>query len=89
MINWNKISKKDTAIINKIVNRAITSGFAWDDKISLQMDITAAHIASKLKLKELFDADDFNFGHDIHGIQKNINRDSGEMENFFLPRFTR
>lgn len=56
--------------------------------LDLDMDITAAHIANPLKLEALLNADDFNFNHDICGIRANINRDSGEMNNCFLPRFS-
>lgn len=35
----------------------------------------------------LNDADDFNFAHDIYGIQNNLNRKTKQFSNFFVPRF--
>ena len=59
------------------------------DLISLAMDLTATHLnGNPLKLKELFEADDFNFNHDIYGIMNNLCRDSGKLRNCFLPRFS-
>lgn len=31
-------------------------------------------------------ADDFNFWHDINGIQRNLDRQTGRLQNRFLPR---
>ena len=44
-------------------------------------------ISFDLRLNDLLNADDSNFAHDICGIQKNINRETREIENFFVPRF--
>ena len=57
------------------------------DRMSLIMDIQAAHEQFKLKLDKLLEADDYNFSHDIVGIQQNINRKTKEIENYFLPRY--
>lgn len=56
------------------------------DKMSLQMDLHAARAASPLDLEKLLDFDDFNFLHDIYGIMRHIDRDTGEMTQCFLPR---
>lgn len=39
------------------------------------------------KIAELLPADDFNFAHDVAGIRRRINRTTGKLENYFLPRF--
>jgi len=58
--------------------------------LEAQMDVTACHVnGCPLKLQELLEADDFNFSHDIFGIRRHLNRETGQLENCFLPRFAR
>ena len=53
------------------------------------MDITACHAnGNPLRLAELLSADDFNFCHDVLGIRRHINRETGQLENCFVPRFS-
>lgn len=59
-------------------------------RINLVMDLTAADGVNgndPLDWERLLAADDFNFLHDIGGISRHINRDTGELMNCFLPRF--
>ena len=51
------------------------------------MDIGATHATCPLRLEEFRDADDFNFSHDVFGIRRHLNRQTGRLENCFLPRF--
>lgn len=86
-----KVSTDDAALIDAIVKRAWTHKAVRDytDRLSLSMDITATHAnGNPLRLAELLEADDFNFTHDVYGILRHINRDNGNLEGFFLPRFT-
>lgn len=53
----------------------------------LAMDIAAVHYHTPLNIEQL--ANDFSigdFGHDIRGIQANIDRATGKLLNCFLPR---
>jgi len=62
------------------------------ERINLIMDLTAADGVNgncPLDWDRLIAADDFNFLHDLSGICRHINRDTGELENCFLPRFTK
>ena len=74
-------------IIAEIAKRADEKGLLMFDRMSLIMDIQAAHEQFNLKLDKLLEADDYNFSHDIVGIQQNINRKTKEIENYFLPRY--
>lgn len=74
-------------IIVKIVNRAEKGKMLLFDKISLAMDLECAVDEFNLRLNDLLNADDYNFAHDIYGIQHNLNRQTKKMENFFVPRF--
>jgi hypothetical protein len=52
------------------------------------MDIEACHCnGTPLRLADLADADDANFGHDVFGIRRFLNRETGELEGFFVPRY--
>lgn len=88
MITFN-VTKEDARLIMDIVNRvrdlAIAPGI---DYLGLEMDVTACHAnGCPLKLAELLGAKEFDFLHDIGGIHRHINRETGKLENCFLPRF--
>jgi hypothetical protein len=52
------------------------------------MDLQATHAnGCPLKLQDLLAADDFNFAHDVFGIRRHINRQTGQLEDCFLPRY--
>ena len=86
MIEWGKLkgSKEDDVLIGKIADRA-----GAKDRLSLVMDLTVVHGTSGLKLKELLSAADFNFFHDIGGINRHLNRETGKLEDCFSPRFAK
>jgi hypothetical protein len=56
-------------------------------RLDILMDVHATHSVCPLRLDDLLAADDFNFSHDIGGIARHLNRQTGEMEDFFVPRF--
>lgn len=87
-------TKQDAALIEKIADRAKTlyvKLLPHDedlDMLSLLMDITACHLnGMPLRLEELLTTDDGNFGHDVFGIRRFINRKTGRMTDHFVPRF--
>ncbi len=89
-INWN-VSTKDALIILKIARRAAT--LLTGDEYTIQdasMDITATHLnGCPLRLQELLDAKDGDFGHDVLGIRRFIDRDTGKIDpGTFSPRFS-
>ena len=80
-------TKEEFDIIAQIVSRA-AEFYSDMERIVLAMDITAAHEnGCPLKLGELLAAPDSDFFHDIAGITRHINRETGELEDFFLPRY--
>ncbi len=81
----------DLNVISRIADRAIESGHLPPDidRLWLMMDIDTVHCRTPLDLYRWLDADLFNFMHDVVGILNNINRKTGQLENCFLPRFTR
>jgi hypothetical protein len=83
------INKENFEVLAKILDRADDKHLLTFDRLSLMMDLECAMKEFNLSLDELLNADDFNFTHDICGIQRHINRRTMEFENFFVPRFAR
>ena len=81
------MTKDEKLIIVEIAKRAESKGLLMFDRLSLIMDIEAAHNECNLRLNDLLKADEFDFAHDIVGIQKNIDRDTKQLMNCFLPRY--
>jgi hypothetical protein len=89
-------NKADNQTMGHIAARAIrdmqAKGFEKGefDALDVHMDLCAVHLnGCPLRLGELLDADDFNFWHDIAGIRRHLNRETGELVNCFLPRFSK
>lgn len=74
--------------IGQIIDRAEDMKLRFD-RHTLFMDLRYVDDKMGLKLDEFLSADETNFVHDIYGIQKNFNRETKEMDNFFLPRFAK
>jgi len=91
VINWNKLTAEDVLVISRILKRATApSGFSDQSRHSayqtLDMDLQAAHINDPLDLEALEGFPDLDFFHDVVGICSNINRETGELMNCFVPR---
>ena len=91
-INW-KVAKEDARTIRNIAQRAAAMAIEYGvdySVIDADMDITATHLnGNPLKLSELASADNLNFSHDIFGIRRHLNRQTGELEDCFVPRFSK
>lgn len=86
-----RVSKRDAALIERIAKRAREMGIA-PDSLTTVMDLSACHSLDngnvRLDLRRLLKADDFNFTHDIVGINRHLNRETGKLKNCFCPRIT-
>lgn len=87
-INW-KATEEDSKLIDAILDRAIAEGHLKPrNRMNTEMDITACHLnGTPLRLADWLAADQFNFAHDLYGIDENMNRETGKLDNCFLPRF--
>lgn len=89
-----KFTKKpeDVALIWQIANRGWKIDWlraSYEDFQSMEMDISATHAnGNRLRLRELFEADDFNFAHDMSGIYNCLDRNTGKLTRNFRPRFS-
>jgi len=77
-------TKGEDLLIDEILNRF---GISKDRKLSAFMDLSACHCnGCPLDFKKLLESSDGDLFHDVHGISLHINRDTGELEDEFLPR---
>lgn len=88
MINW-AATKEESNIIEKIVSRFCDEYGVFENRSIWLMDIEATHCnGCPLKLQELLDAKKGDFLHDMHGIERHIDRTTGELQDCFLPRYS-
>lgn len=84
-------TRREIEAISSIAKRAVklAAGQGIDYKqMDAMMDIEATHSnGCPLRLFDLLAADNFNFAHDVFGILRHINRETGQLENCFVPRF--
>lgn len=84
------VSKSDSTKLNAIADRAVSMAVAYDveySKPDALMDLTACHAnGMPLDLDKLASAPEFDFAHDVFGIRRHINRETGAIENCFVPR---
>ena len=81
-------------LISAIAERAFRLyrdlGIYGMDRMTIEMDITAVHAnGCPLDLSRLYAADDSNFSHDIGGINRHLDRDTGQLMDCFVPRFAK
>lgn len=73
-------------IVKRASKLAKDNGIAMD-AMELEMDLVAAHCnGCPLDFDKLWKFDDANFGHDVFGIRRHIDRSTGELGGCFLPR---
>lgn len=83
-------TKDETTIIIKIAKRA--SDLAKKHGLEIEgvdflMDVSATHASGcPLNLQNLLNADDENFSHDVFGIRRHLDRETGILGDCFLPR---
>lgn len=84
-VQFAKFNDAERKIVNAIAKRAVKTKL-YSKVIDVEMDISAVHADVPLRLADLLAADDFNFSHDLGGIRRHLNRQTGKLGDFFLPR---
>ena len=95
MIKW-EATKEEIQTIGNIVDRYMEFHHSLGipkklqrPRMDLLMDVEACHCnGCKLNLKGLLEAKDFDFIHDLVGIQEHIDRRTGQLQDYFLPRYS-
>lgn len=81
------IGKESEPAVEAIVNRAALLGLAKEGRQALWADLAVVHNhGCPLAFYRLADFDSVDFIHDIEGIQRHLNRQTGKLEDYFLPR---
>ena len=80
-----KITLRAEAMDKKVNGVDVT---AWS-RLTMHMDLDHANASEPIDLLALLDAKDGDFAHDVFGIRKHINRETGKLEDCFLPRYAR
>lgn len=92
------IPDRHRRLIRRIVNRAAGAGLVkgkvapdhWYDRLHCTMDLTATHRnGCPLDLERLLDSNGVDFVHDIAGIARHLDRNTGRLGGCFLPRCAR
>jgi hypothetical protein len=86
--NW-EITNPEFDLLVQVADRALAAFTHYpDDKRTLVMDLMACHAnACALDFKSMLEGPLQDLSHDIYGIRKHINRDTGKLEDFFTPRY--
>lgn len=86
-----QVSGTEFALIVEIAKRAVdlANNLAVPyHRLDAQMDVTACHAnGCPLDLKGLLEADDTNFVHDVFGIRRHLDRETGKLLDCFVPRY--
>lgn len=90
-----EVSAADRQLIQKIVKRLAklweTNGYTKQalSVVDREMDLVACHAnGNPLDLTGLLQADDFNLLHDCLGIARHLDRETGQLLDFFTPRYS-
>ena len=79
-------SSAEAALIRKIVRRTVLEGAYYQDRLTMEMDITSVHLnGCSLDLQQFLNCSSNDFAHDIFGIANNIDRETGHLLNNFIP----
>lgn len=86
-----KASAADLLTVRKIARRArelYLNAKTDRDVTDIQMDLLATHANDcPMDFDRLLAADDFNLMHDVGGIARHLDRETGKLTDHFLPRF--
>lgn len=88
-----KTTRDQLELISKIADRAHAlehgagARHGGQEIMTWLMDLSAVMNSCPVDLAKLLAADDANFAHDVFGIRRHIDRETGELTDCFVPRF--
>lgn len=92
------VTEQDLDLIDKLVSRAVLMGLArgpvmpehWYKRDTMLLDLVAVNAnGCPMDFAAMLEADDFNFTHDVAGIARHMDRDTGKLKDCFCPRFAK
>lgn len=93
MVKFGKTTLEEDAAIESILDRF--EAVAWDaygeppDRTGLLMDLLATHHNVPLDFRAMDQGRDFDLIHDVAGIHRHLDRDTGMLTGGFLPRYAK
>jgi hypothetical protein len=82
-VNANTVER----IALRAMDMAIAAKRPRRSKQDYMMDMAAANADVPINLDGLLAASDFDFAHDVFGIEKHLNRETGQLTGCFCPRY--
>ena len=80
------ITKKDQTLLD-IILEMIRAVSPKTNIFDIEMDLIACHLnGNRLDFEKLMWFDEFDFFHDLLGIQRHMDRNTGKLKNCFSPR---
>ena len=73
--------------IHPILRRALKQDAP--SRLDLMMDLSATHALLPIDLVGLAEAEDYDLSHDVCGIVRHLDRETGVMGDCFVPRYAR
>ena len=92
-IDYTRISRYESALVGRIVDRVMDLCDDRDhplrntERTNLEMCLYAVHLDTPLELHRLLEAPAQDLFHDVFGISRHLNRETGKLDNCFLPRY--
>ena len=92
MIDWGLATKEDfekaALVLDRYEEKAPPSA-RWD-RVSMLMDLIACHThGCPLDWDAMLSCDMLNLSHDVCGINRHIDRETGELRDCFVPRMAK
>lgn len=91
-LTFARLSPEEREAVDRIVTRAVAlyrRGRITRERADIMIDISVVHHKLPLRLLEMAEAPDFDLIHDISGINRHLDRKTGELRDCFVPRFAR
>lgn len=80
------VTKRESLLIQQLASRAVKFGVPGE-MVDIEMDLTAVHAnGCPLNLEKMIGATEFDFMHDVLGIRKHLDRQTGKLRDCFVPR---
>ena len=74
-------------IVKRVADLDAKHGDGDLDQLSLRMDLAACHAnGCRLDFTRLLAADEFTLAHDVFGIRRHIDRETGKLTKHFAPK---
>jgi len=85
-------SRKEILTVHKIAKRFCEMSASVGRSVDLtdvSMDLMACHFKNPLDIEGLLNSRDSDFIHDLCGIRNHLNRKTGNLEDCFVPRYSK